>query len=365
MKYLVNLLVVGPLPPPPVGGTVSFQLFCEYIERRPELLGLSIVDSSPKRLKQTRAFSVGNLPQAWFVLRQFFRQVKSAHQVLIFGSNGFLLSMAPVLLLFAKIAGKPCYIRPFGGSLDSFSCQSGFPARVLLQTMLWLVDGLIVQTKLLYDSFLPVLGNRVHLVSGYREIPSVNVRPVHSGSDGSLRLVYVGNIREEKGIFVLFESLRNLNTSEQSLIQCDLFGVILDNVATRFKEELAKTRNARYGGVLDPEKVVATLANYDVMIFPTYYQGEGHPGVLIEAMMAGIPVITTGFRSIPELVEDKVNGLLVLPRDAGSLTEAIRTVHYDRAFMQHMAEKNWKKRLEYDVERVVPLILQAISKGIE
>jgi glycosyltransferase involved in cell wall biosynthesis len=62
---------------------------------------------------------------------------------------------------------------------------------------------------------------------------------------------------------------------------------------------------------LEPAEVVPTLRNYDALIFPSYYQGEGHPGVLVEAMMAGLPIITTQFRSIPELVQDGVNGLLM------------------------------------------------------
>lgn len=361
MKDSVQLLVVGPLPPPPVGGTVSFQLFCDYIESQAEFLYLSIIDSSPKRLKQTRILSITNLRKACNIIRQFSQQIKSAHLVLIFGSNGFLLSMAPVLVLIAKMARKPCYIRPFGGSLDIFSSSLSFLAHLLLQTMLLHVNGLFVQTKLLYDSFYPLLGDRVHLVPGYRQMPFSDFQPMCSKSNDSLRLVYVGNIREEKGIFVLLESLRSLSPNEQDAIHLDLYGVILDSVANQFKAELVKTKNANYGGVLDPEKVISTLSNYDAMVFPTHYQGEGHPGVLLEAMIAGIPIITTRFRALPELVEDKVNGLLVLPHDTGSLTEAIRLIYYDRSLLHNMTVRNWEMRLRYDVQDVVPLILHAMG----
>jgi len=116
-----------------------------------------------------------------------------------------------------------------------------------------------------------------------------------------------------------------------------------------------------YKGVLSPEEVISTLRHYDALVFPSYYLGEGHPGVLIEAMMAGIPVITTAFRSIPELVEDRVNGLLVTPQDSKILSRAIKTILNDRQLLMRMASKNGERRRRYDARQVVPLILQPLS----
>jgi glycosyltransferase involved in cell wall biosynthesis len=361
---LPRLLVVGPLPPPPCGPTVSFQLFCNEVGHHTEMQPVEVIDSSPKRFKkQTRIISATNFATAWRIFRQFCRRVKTVDRVLIFGSNGFLLSMVPLLLLVAKIARKPCYVRAFGGSLDRF-CDNLMPLfRWLLLLTLRHADGLIVQTELLYNHFAALIGDSVHLVPGYRCMASMEnglSNPVtKSGED--LHLVFLGHVREEKGIFVLLESLRSLGSRERKTIHCDIFGPVYESVAARFEDELAKTKNATYGGVLSPEQAVATLRNYDILVFPTYYLGEGHPGVLIEAMMAGIPAITTAFRSIPELVEDRVNGLLIEPHDSKSLAEVIKTVYYDRQLLAEMAKRNWGMRTRYDARHVVPLISRALG----
>jgi glycosyltransferase involved in cell wall biosynthesis len=50
---------------------------------------------------------------------------------------------------------------------------------------------------------------------------------------------------------------------------------------------------------------------------------DGIPVVLMEAMAAGLPVISTTISGIPELITDGVNGLLVKPEDARGLANAM------------------------------------------
>lgn len=362
-----RLLVVGPLPPPLDGPSVSFQLFCREIERRNAMQDLEVINSSPGRLKDRSHKMLGTtFLQALRIFPRFCQRVRSADQVLIFGSNGFLLCMAPLLIGVAKLARKRCYIRAFGGSLDVFYANLKPMFRRLLNATLHGGDGLIVQTELLHNFFSDVIGNKVWLVPGYRPMLPGGNGPSTSlpGSAKALRLVFLGHVREEKGVFELLESLRRLNWHGSESIHCDIFGPVYESAATRFKDELAQTRNATYKGVVNPADVVATLRRYDTLVLPSYYQGEGHPGVLIEAMVAGIPVITTAFRSIPEMIEDRVNGLLVSPQDPQNLVEAIRTIYDDRRLLGEMARRNWESRTRYDARQVIPLILEPLGVKI-
>lgn len=71
--------------------------------------------------------------------------------------------------------------------------------------------------------------------------------------------------------------------------------------------------------------VLAELSAMDLFILPSLF-GEGLPFVLLEAMSAGVPVISTSVEGIPEAIRDGQDGLIVRPGDANDLARAIRQV---------------------------------------
>jgi len=365
IRKLNNLLVIGPLPPPVAGTSVSFKLFCDFLENQTDNLHIKILNTAPKKLGTRPLLSFSNLSTTSRILWGCLCQIQQSNKVLLFGSNQFLLSLMPICLLIAKLAGKPFYVRSFGGSLDTYYLNLSPIVRRYFYWVLKHIDGLIVQTQSKKDFFNEFMGNRVHLVPGYRE--SVDVATVHKqagSTQHSLKLVYVGHIRKQKGVFDLLDSINLLNENQpldKLKVTCDLFGPVYEEDTALFNQEIANTTGANYGGVLEPVRVIASIASYDAFVFPTYYQGEGHPGVLIEAMMAGLPVITTNFKSIPDLIEHASNGLLVPPKDPTALADAIDSLCTDKALFTKLKDQSAQSGLKYRSTELIPLLLKAIE----
>ena len=66
------------------------------------------------------------------------------------------------------------------------------------------------------------------------------------------------------------------------------------------------------------------LPAFDVFVLPSVK--EGFPWALIEAMSAKLPVIATDVGEIPEIIDDRKNGLLIKPRDSAGLADKIKEV---------------------------------------
>ena len=100
----------------------------------------------------------------------------------------------------------------------------------------------------------------------------------------------------------------------------DFYGPINNDF---YKDDYFTETPINYCGILKPEEVIPTIKKYNVMLLPTYCYGEGYPGTIIESLSVGVPVVTTDYNSISEVIEDKKNGRLVAIKDSDALLKAI------------------------------------------
>lgn len=94
------------------------------------------------------------------------------------------------------------------------------------------------------------------------------------------------------------------------------------------------------------------LAAADVFVLSSLW--EGLPLTIIEAMMAGLPVVATRVGGVPELVEDGLTGFLVPPKDPQALSKVLRRLVEDRDLRQRMGHAGLARaRKEFTLERMV------------
>lgn len=107
----------------------------------------------------------------------------------------------------------------------------------------------------------------------------------------------------------------------------------------------------------------AVFAESSIVCLPSAY-GEGVPKVLIEAAAAGRPIIATQIPGCREIVHDGESGLLVPPRDAPALAEAIAALLGDKAQRLSMGRRGREiAAAGFGVERVVEMTL-AVYAGL-
>jgi len=136
-------------------------------------------------------------------------------------------------------------------------------------------------------------------------------------------LLYVGTWLDRKGVYYLADGF--------GLVARKTPGMRLTVAGTSAPEEQVKkifAADLRDRVTVIPfisrEEMPGLYASHDIFVFPSLV--EGMPLTLLEAMAAGMPVVTTNTCGMADVVEDGVNGLLVPPADGAGLAEALARV---------------------------------------
>ncbi|MCM2317057.1 MAG: glycosyltransferase [Thermoanaerobaculia bacterium] len=101
------------------------------------------------------------------------------------------------------------------------------------------------------------------------------------------------------------------------------------------------------------------LAESDVFALPTYY--EGFSFALLEAMQAGLPIITTDAPGVAELVTSGENGLTSSPGDHAGLRDAIAQILEDRALRSRLAAAGRVSASAYSEARMLEQTFDSLS----
>ncbi len=112
------------------------------------------------------------------------------------------------------------------------------------------------------------------------------------------------------------------------------------------------------------ELMTSVLPGFDLFVFPTRF--DYSPYAVIEAMSAGVPVISTRVGAIPEMVEDGVGGFLIEAGNAAPLAERVGWAIDNRAQLPAMGERGRERAIElYAAARNYPQLLDTLAEVVQ
>ena len=270
------------------------------------------------------------------LINLIFKSYKANH-ISLHGTAKDFIYLGPFVVLISKILQKKMSLRKFAGSFYEVYLGSNFLIKKIIEFVLRNSNFNFFETKYLILKFEKFNKNTFWWPNSR---PKSNLQVSKSFEK---RFVFISQIKKTKGIVEFIEASLHLDKS----YVFDIYGPILcDEVESKFNQNA----NINYMGVLDHSEVLTTLLKYDVLILPTYHEGEGYPGIILEAFSIGMPVISTNWNSIPEIVIDNVNGLLVPIKDALSLKNAILSI--DQNSFEKLRQNAIKSFKHFDSELV-------------
>ena len=332
-----RILMIGPHPKrmegAAIGGTtVLFTVLTDLLGARHD------VDVDVVGTMGVRGGRLAGLCRLFSILWTIARRTPRADVVTLHVVRGGLFTLAPAVSIVASLFRKPFVLRKFGGA--DYSERPGL-LRGLIHWAVKRADLYLVETRAL------VSGAREDGVAHVRWYPNNRKMP-NPGDEAPVpespcrRFVYLGQIHSGKGIHELIEAAGNLPDG----LSVDVHGTFGFDVP---EDAFDERPGIAYRGVVPPVRVHEVLSSFDALVLPSHHVGEGYPGVVLEAYGAGLPVICTRWRALPELVDD-TTGILVEPANSEALCRAMRDLSNDDALFARLRVGVRTKRMEYDAE---------------
>jgi glycosyltransferase involved in cell wall biosynthesis len=160
-------------------------------------------------------------------------------------------------------------------------------------------------------------------------------KPDKSPFTAPLRVVYIGRITALKGLHLLIEAVRKINSEK---IQLDIYGSeTKDSYIMTCKEKSKTHENIRWQGRINSSEVIDTLSKYHVLCLPSAF--EMSPLVIQEAFAAGLPVLASDVKGNVEQVKNNENGWLFQLDDENDLKNKLESLINNPRMIDKACEK--------------------------
>ncbi len=250
------------------------------------------------------------------------------------------------LIMMARLFGVRYLCHLHGGRFPSFYEGSGAPARWLIRDVFQHAAYTVVLSEEWKQWVQSALSCRqVRVIANPVTIPPLSTR--HE----ECTLLFLGRLCEGKGIYDLLRAMAAIAPEFPALRL--LAGGDGEHEQVRAQaEELGIARHVEILGWITGADKDALIARATIYVLPSYV--ENLPMGVLEAMAAGLPVITTPVGGIPSTIEHGMDGLLVQPGDVAALADALRRLLRERSVREALGEAARRKAIaRFSAEKVI------------
>lgn len=272
---------------------------------------------------------------------------------LLHRNDKIVLSVSPAtgdkfIRLLLRLGCKNVYYWAVGVLLMDYFNQGWFNSNHYNR-----LKAVYVQSPKMVDSLKNCGVNNVIYVPNSKRI---NYLPVLKEKiDDAVRFVFLSRVHPDKGCAEIVQAVRQLNLEGlQYKFIVDFYGMIAPGYEMEFNNLIENVPNVSYKGFMNLKTTAGydALSTYDAMLFPTYYDGEAFPGVIIDAFVAGLPVIATDWHFNKDIIDSEV-GMIIPIRDVESLKKAMLSIINRSVNLKQLRENSQLRALQYDNRNVL------------
>jgi glycosyltransferase involved in cell wall biosynthesis len=361
MKNKPCVLIIGPTPPPYMGPSVGTKMIVESEELREkfQIVHLDTVDR--RDLSNIGKLDFLNICLATLhVVRLFVLLIQFSPDIVYLPIcqtvKGFLRDS--VFIILSRLFGARIVIHLRGGYFRTMYDRSNFLARLYIWSILKKVSRVIVLGECLryiFEGLMP--STHIAVVPNGLDRNFITEQEIRlarskkSSINSKKHVLFLSNLIHSKGFFDVIRAIPEVIEKNKN-IMFTFSGSFRE--ANGVQQEVMQfisynkiTRNVLFTGSVGEEEKKQLLLSSGIFVMPTYYKYEGQPWVIIEAMAAGLPIITTDHGCINEMVVDGKNGYLVKKQNPSEIAKKILLLLSKQHVRARMGAASRKQFMNY------------------
>jgi len=337
-----KVLFLSPLPPPYMGPTIATRIILDSALQN-EFTLIHLDTSDHRELDHLNKIDFRNIYLAikhGIVLCGLIvtRMPDLVYIPISQSTVGYIRDSAYIVL--SKIFGRKviCHLR--GGNFKNWYDSSNPLFRWYIRSIHSLIDGQIVLGEKLSGLFQGIIPpNKIYVVPNGKKEQYPYIRKC---TNNKIRIVCLSNMIREKGLLQVLDAVPKVYNKYGKQVEFVFAGKWLDDEMKTIFDEFCDRDGffpvKAIGPIFGSSKNNLLLSS-DIFVF-TPTQEEGHPWVIIEAMVAGLPIIATDRGAITESVIDGKNGFIVEKNNSSQIAEKIKLLVDNPAQRKRMGEES-------------------------
>lgn len=295
-----------------------------------------------------------------FLFRCIYMVANSKKIIILPADNGFKV-FVPILMFLNVFFRHELYYVVIGGFLPELLRKKPIYTKLVKR-----FKALFVQTENLRKDLSALGIENIFILSNLKRLNTRAHEELIENLEQKIKVCVFSRINKEKGIEDAIDAVRKTNDKLGGIyVHLDLYGLVPDMYRDRLNELMEENSDiASYCGIVEYNKTVETLKQYFVLLFPTFYYGEGFPGNLIDAFHSALPIIATDWMYNKEIVKNGIHGILVPPHDPAALSEAILQLYNDRVLALKYAHNCLNEARKYQADAVLKELYAFLDNSV-